>query len=443
MSPLRQETGSSSQGRTRNYAYYRHSILAATALLPTHPELVEKVRAEFVRLDQEIGKRERAPKLARLELDLELVKASSDLTLSQDEWEGEVLSYWNKWGSKGPVVAELDGVVGQRQVWLQGVMEKRASEGHTDEKSFRQLVNAHLNVLRNHDRDWQVSEDEIRRHWSLYLEGLAYGKNLTDKDVQPADQIGLAAVQLILHTPTQEATLRAIICLEYILNKSPACAQARYLLIRLYRLIGAPRLAMERLDKLGFSEIQLDTLMHTFLEGGATDAILSGDKDVLDRHATSMYRMYNSSAVHLPENMKQAITQESYSKVHSIRALHQAQSASRTRASLHLELCRAGGLVDEEEATRLSKLTPEDLVDTRDWELMPSIGGHRPDLKDLDHLKLPEDKPEALLAKIMMERAYRQVSKGKEVDLSRVELEKVRRPARIAGKVADPIGWSE
>lgn len=64
------------------------------------------------------------------------------------------------------------------------------------------------------------------------------GKNLSDKDIQPADQIGLAAVQLILYTPGQQAAHRAITCLEYILSKSPACAHAKFLLVRLYRLIG-------------------------------------------------------------------------------------------------------------------------------------------------------------------------------------------------------------
>lgn len=73
------------------------------------------------------------------------------------------------------------------------------------------------------------------------------GKNLTDKDVQPADRIGLAAVQLILSKEKDtEATLRAIVCLEWILKHSPACAHARFLLVRLYRLIGEfPPLVVE------------------------------------------------------------------------------------------------------------------------------------------------------------------------------------------------------
>jgi hypothetical protein len=66
------------------------------------------------------------------------------------------------------------------------------------------------------------------------------GKNLPRTDVQPADEIGLATVQLILSTSTPQASLRAIICLEFILSQSPSCAHAKFLLVRLYRRIGEP-----------------------------------------------------------------------------------------------------------------------------------------------------------------------------------------------------------
>lgn len=403
---------------------------------------MERLRNAFVELDAEVGEKERAPKLARLELDLELAKRSSDLAMPEEEWEREMMAYWTRWGSKGSVVTELEGVVGERQEWLNGVMERRIPEGHSDERGYREVVNAHIYLLRNRPRHWQAGEDDIMTLWRLYIDGLAYGKNLTEKDVQPADQIGLAAVQLILYTPTDEAIHRAIICLEYILHNSPACAHAAFLLVRLYRLIGASSLATDRLGKLGLSEIQLDTLMHVWLEGAAADAAVSDDANPLADRAAPMYRMYNSSAVHLPENLRQAITQESYSKVHSIRALHQAQLTSRTRACLHLELCRAGGVINEEEAARLAKLDAVDLVDTRDWELMPSIGGNRPALQGLDHLKISDDSAHSMLSKIRMERAYRHFSRGEDVHPAEINLEKVSAPstplefggAKVAGR---------
>jgi N-terminal acetyltransferase B complex non-catalytic subunit len=68
--------------------------------------------------------------------------------------------------------------------------------------------------------------------------------NLPDTDVRPADEIGLAAVQVLVHLwadtgKKRDAYLfRAIVCLRQICADSPACMQARYLLVRLYRLVG-------------------------------------------------------------------------------------------------------------------------------------------------------------------------------------------------------------
>ena len=80
------------------------------------------------------------------------------------------------------------------------------------------------------------------------------GANLPDTDVQPADELGLAAVQtsLLLYRQSpkeayegsvadQEGYLvQAIVCLRYMLTRSPACAGAKFALVRLYRLIGEP-----------------------------------------------------------------------------------------------------------------------------------------------------------------------------------------------------------
>lgn len=116
--------------RQRNYAYYRHSIYAASALLKTKPELVEKLRDTLIALDKEIGEKERAPRLAQLELDNMLVTRSSPLAMGNTEWEGLVSSYWNRWGSKGSTVAELEGIVGERKEWLRETMKERVGAGH-------------------------------------------------------------------------------------------------------------------------------------------------------------------------------------------------------------------------------------------------------------------------------------------------------------------------
>lgn len=69
------------------------------------------------------------------------------------------------------------------------------------------------------------------------------GRSLPKTDIQPADEIGLAASQLLLirwHADPQDETslFAAVACLRYITSKSPSCLQAHVLLIRLFRILG-------------------------------------------------------------------------------------------------------------------------------------------------------------------------------------------------------------
>ena len=45
----------------------------------------------------------------------------------------------------------------------------------TDEKTFRELVNASIYILRQRQESWIPSEEDINRYWQLYLDGLDYG----------------------------------------------------------------------------------------------------------------------------------------------------------------------------------------------------------------------------------------------------------------------------
>jgi hypothetical protein len=108
-------------------------------------------------------------------------------------------------------------------------------------------------------------------------------------------------VQLILSAQTPTAPLRAIVALEYILSKSPSCAYAKFLLIRLYRSTGAISLVKPVLEDLKLSEVQLDTLLHIWIEGAATDAILAPiprgqELSAWENCTAAMEKMYNRSA---------------------------------------------------------------------------------------------------------------------------------------------------
>ena len=95
----------------RNYAFYRYFLLVTMELLPTHSNIAKDTLETLRSLNEEIGAKERAPRLALLELDTKLKCADHALALSLDKWTESVQEYWAKWGSKGSIVSELGGLV--------------------------------------------------------------------------------------------------------------------------------------------------------------------------------------------------------------------------------------------------------------------------------------------------------------------------------------------
>jgi len=113
--------------RYRNYAYYQHSISASKALLATRPDLVKGFVSKLDELHVQYGTKERAPLLAKLELNLHL--SNTDLALPEEEWKKLVMEYWTRWGAKGSIVPELEAITGSRTAWVQEIMDTRIAEG--------------------------------------------------------------------------------------------------------------------------------------------------------------------------------------------------------------------------------------------------------------------------------------------------------------------------
>jgi N-terminal acetyltransferase B complex non-catalytic subunit len=72
-------------------------------------------------------------------------------------------------------------------------------------------------------------------------------------DVQPADDVGLAAVHLLLcmwssNKADESPLLQAVGCLQYIISKSPSSAVAKWLLARVARLAGSCHDEMQDCD---------------------------------------------------------------------------------------------------------------------------------------------------------------------------------------------------
>jgi hypothetical protein len=87
--------------------------------------------------------------------------------------------------------------------------------------------------------------------------------------------------------------------------------------------------------------------------------------------------------------MKQAIEHGSFSKIHSIRSLASTLANSQTQAAFSIEQTRYRLFKGDPVPRALSGLTrlkSGEMVDSRNWELMPSIGGLRTQVNDLTRL---------------------------------------------------------
>lgn len=261
-----------------NYAFYRHAMLAAK-----HTGKGDEVATLFRDLVTRIGDKERAPLLAVLE----------QATCGQDEWETSLRAYLARWGSKWTTVSELAGIAGDRSERVREIVAETIKP-FEDERRFctRSVAELYLRKGRT-----ESTLEEAKRLWKLYLDGLAYGKNLPKTDPQPADPIGLAAVEEVLSlwkkTHEDDQLVMAAAMLEYILQNSPSSSSARFTLVKVYRLLGAGPAIVPHVAKLNFTEIQLDNLLHVFTERGAVEAELGGYKKTWDDLVAKARYMYN------------------------------------------------------------------------------------------------------------------------------------------------------
>ncbi|WWD16993.1 hypothetical protein CI109_101429 [Kwoniella shandongensis] len=380
----------------RNYAHYRY-LLEATE--KSGFSAIDETNALLVDLQDKVGSKERAPALALIELRCRSRTKSEKTTETANDIDDveKVQEYWIRWGSKGSIITEIEGIWGdgERKEKIVEFLKQQAARRHTDEQSYREQVNASIIMLRDRDAEWVPSLEDIERYWTLYREGLQYGKNLPKTDVQPADQIGLVAVSLLIelwHRSPSDLTplYRAIISLEYISKQSPANLHAHYLLIRLYRLIGAFSLVPSHLSALKLSEIQLDNMFHVVLERSGGESVVGDNQEVWMGHVKKASDMYKRTDLDFPEYVKECLSNETYSKIPSIRYLKVSLSTSLSFRILSIEKARyalhIGAGISDSLLALLDRAVREKSVDLRNWEMIAEIGGKRPFTRELTSL---------------------------------------------------------
>lgn len=290
-----------------NYAFYRHAIDAVIL----GGVSAEKARSLFEGLRESV--KDRSPALALLELDARL--RADGKGMPEAEWRTALEGYLERWGVKWTAESEVAGVSVGREAIADEVMAQRRKQfaQHGSEKEFVALSVAELYALKRREGG---SVDEAQRLWAIYESGLQYGANLPKTDVQPADAIGLAAVENLVRVwkaSGEQAPLQdAAVLLETIVANSPSAAGARLALVRVYRLLGAPGAAQPHAEKLKLSEVQLDALGWVLERADDLRATKAAYWVDFSGKAEAMYAR---SRADLPQYITHALEHESYSKV--------------------------------------------------------------------------------------------------------------------------------
>ncbi|TRM56244.1 N-acetyltransferase B complex non catalytic subunit-domain-containing protein [Schizophyllum amplum] len=214
----------------------------------------------------------------------------------------------------------------------------------TNANELQRLINAHK-LLRYTSTPTVESELAIVEVYAKqYREGLQYGDHLPTTELQPADDLAILAGQTFVSlwsmTGEQKHLFSAAAFLEYALTKSNQAFEMRLMLVRIYRLIAAPSLALDQYRAMGAKHIQQDTLSHFVLSRASLFSLAPiGDVTMMTECMESM-QIYLSNSNETSEFITRAFNAEKYSQIPEFIAFEERLETSVQKDLVKLEHLR-------------------------------------------------------------------------------------------------------
>ena len=164
-------------------------------------------------------------------------------------------------------------------------------------------INAQKLLRYNLQHSSITPEAEVQRavqYLDVYLECLSLGKGLPSYDLQPADDLAILAAQALVSawklTGDDAPLYNAAALLEYAVGKSKMSYQIRLHLIQVYRLLGAPSLAVEHYRNIKVKQVMNDTLSHFILSRASTFSLSSIGDITFTTECLESSRIYMSNS---------------------------------------------------------------------------------------------------------------------------------------------------
>ncbi|KII88399.1 hypothetical protein PLICRDRAFT_54238 [Plicaturopsis crispa FD-325 SS-3] len=282
---------------------------------------VSRTKDLFTRVAVEDGVRDRSGLLGLLELErrLKLHGVSEDSTALVEMME----NYFQQIGDKTCCFEDLrpylsldaDGL----SRWTSFLESQNASTISTD---IRRAINIQKLLRYNLSEAESTPDAELVRaqeYLTRYIAGLELGKDLPGTELQPADDFAILAAQALVsawHATKDEAHLfKAVTVLEFAATKSIHSYQIRLLLVRIYRLLGAPSQALDHYRLLDVKQVQNDTLSHFILSRASTFSLAATGDLTLPTECLESSQVYMTNSQETADYIVRAFTSEKYSQI--------------------------------------------------------------------------------------------------------------------------------
>ncbi|KAJ7063373.1 actin cytoskeleton organization protein [Mycena amicta] len=332
MNGLYQEEGAKAESRIteqndRNWLEFLSVIDAA--LLPTDSsqELddaeksdrsgrVAKTQELFTKLAEDDGSKDRSAALGLLELE----KRARLYGLSIDPRR-----LVDVFGDKACCFEDLKPYVeleGDDSIQWTSFLQSLTTLPIDNSNTLRRLINSHklLRYTLTSD-ELTVSAESARAtlYTTQYLHGLKFGSGLPPTELQPADDLVILAANTFVNiwqlTDDEKYLYNAAALLEFALTKSKQAFQMRLLLVRIYRLLGAPSAALEHYRIMQIKQVQHDTLSHFLLSRSSTFSLAASGDLTYHTECIESSQIYIANLQDTGEYVARAFTGEKYSQI--------------------------------------------------------------------------------------------------------------------------------
>ncbi|KAH8916610.1 hypothetical protein BT69DRAFT_1340019 [Atractiella rhizophila] len=378
-----------------------HSLLSfvrASVSLSDHA-VVEQTRQLLQSLSEGENSRERGYILARIELELRLRKARRTLESdSSSESESStrdrsvvdlLVTYFQRFASKtccfDDLRAHLKTIEKSEQAALLEELEKEESlSADQNIDQVQRLINYEKikRVLTLDEADMTIEKQEghMKRYLKSYFDALPLGKGLPSSDLQPADDFAMLAAQACVSLWSLSKNIsylqQAVVILEFASKRSKHKYQLRVLLIR------APSLALSHWRLVGCKQIQMETISHYMADRSSTFSLgLIGDQTYFLENL-AMLNILRQCETETGEMIVRTFSYQNYTKSEDFVGFKLQLRESFQRHVLEhehrrLKWLRGPETIDIAELTLQRSEAEPDLVDNRDFSLIPDFQPYR------------------------------------------------------------------